>query len=144
LSPWKVQVWKQEANVGRNVVIDCGWGRLIFAHTFASNEELSRVIQCEDTGCRDIALYVADPHVLLSLAPQDLFLDPSHTYRLYFDRYDRTSRHQPTTYEVRRLNSQLDADAMNLIYARRGMINVGASFITERKDSNTVIYFVAE
>lgn len=144
LSPWKVQVWKQKADVGRDVVIDCGWGRLIFAHTFASNEKLSQVIQCEDAGCRDIALYVADPHVLLSLAPQDLFLDPSHTYRLYFDRYDRSGQIQPTTYAIRRVDRQADAEAMNLIYARRGMVNVGASFITARKDSSTIIYFVAE
>ncbi len=144
LYPWKVQVWKQEANVSRDVVIDCGWGRLIFAHTFASNEELSRVIQCEDAGCRDIALYVADPHVLLSLSPQELFLDPSHTYRLYFDCYYRASETQPATYQTRRVDSPADADAMNLIYSRRGMVNVGASFISERKDSSTIIYFIAE
>ena len=41
----------------------------------------------EQPNRRDIALYVSDPHVAVSLAPQEVFLDPSHTFRLWLDRY---------------------------------------------------------
>ena len=65
-----------------NVAIDCGWGRLIFGQTFASPEKLAEELRREAEGHRDVALYVRDPHVVIAVAPQYLFLDPSHTYRL--------------------------------------------------------------
>ena len=66
----------------RNVAVDCGWGRLIFGNTFERPSDLVGCLLREEPGKRDIAFYVADPHVALSLAPFDAFLDPSHTYRL--------------------------------------------------------------
>ncbi len=65
-----------------NVVLDCGWGRLLFAQTFEDGDLLLDTLLEEPEGRRDIAFYVSDPHVLLSLRPQQVFLDPSHTYRL--------------------------------------------------------------
>ncbi len=62
--------------------IDCGWGRLIFAHTYPSPERLAEEIRQEAPGRRDVAIYVREPHVVVALAPQQLFLDPSHTFRL--------------------------------------------------------------
>ena len=67
------------------VVVDVGWGRLIFAHTFADNKHLAQTLCKEAPGCRDIAMYLRDPHVVVSLAPQELFLDPSHTFRLWLE-----------------------------------------------------------
>ncbi len=62
--------------------IDCGWGRLLFAQTFPDAETPGRGAAPEGTDRRDIAFYVRDPHVVLAAAPQELFLDPSHTFRL--------------------------------------------------------------
>ena len=70
-----------------NAVIDCGWGRLIFADTFASPEQLIAALRAESPGRRDIAFYVKDPHVLLAGAPHELFLDPSHAFRLKLSEY---------------------------------------------------------
>jgi hypothetical protein len=70
-----------------DAIIDVGWGRLIFAHTFRDNRRLADALLAELPGKRDIAFYVNDPHVLLAMEPQSLFLDPSHTYRLWLDRY---------------------------------------------------------
>ena len=75
-----------------NAIVDCGWGRLIFAHTFETNEALAEALQDERPDRRDIAFYVPEPHVLLSLAPQELFLDPSHTFRLDFADYTPAER----------------------------------------------------
>ena len=66
----------------KDVVFDCGWGRLIFAQTFESTEALADTIRAEAPEQRDIAFYVKDPHLLLANAPQELFLDPSHAFRL--------------------------------------------------------------
>ncbi|MEQ8665144.1 MAG: N-acetylglutaminylglutamine synthetase [Rhodospirillales bacterium] len=66
---------------GRNVAIDCGWGRLIFGQTFDTAGALAETLMAETSGRRDVAFYVREPHVVLAAAPQSLFLDPSHTYR---------------------------------------------------------------
>src|SRR5690606_16554226 len=61
-------------DVPQNVVIQCGWGRFIVGHTFKSDEALAQAVLDEASGERDIALYVSRPHVVLSHAPQRLFL----------------------------------------------------------------------
>ena len=63
-------------------LVDVGWGRLIFAQTFPDPQTVAGVLLGEQPGRRDIAIYVNDPQLILSVAPQDLFLDPSTTYRL--------------------------------------------------------------
>ena len=68
--------------VRRNAIVDCGWGRLVFANTFSTPELLAETLRAEAPDRRDIAFYVLDPHVALAQAPQELFLDPSHTFRL--------------------------------------------------------------
>ena len=40
----------------------------------------------EAEGTRDICLYARDPHVLVAKAPQELFVDPSYTYRFWLHR----------------------------------------------------------
>nr|WP_245581804.1 N-acetylglutaminylglutamine synthetase [Phyllobacterium phragmitis] len=127
----------------KSVVLDCGWGRLIFAQTFTSNQEIVDALRQERQDQRDIAFYVRDPHVLLTLAPEETFLDPSHTYRLDLSTY-RVSRRQPKGFFVRRLASEADAKAVNAIYASRGMVPVSPDFFWAKRDSRSLTYFVAE
>ena len=65
--------------------IDCGWGRVLMGHTFKRPQDIAEQLLQESPGKRDIAMYVADPHVVLAAAPQTLFLDPSDSYRLDLD-----------------------------------------------------------
>ena len=125
------------------VVLDCGWGSLIFAQTFKTNEDIVAALRQERPDRRDIAFYVRDPHVLLSLAPQETFLDPSHTYRLDLSTY-RAGRRSPKGYFIRRLASEADAKAVNAIYASRGMVTVSPDFFWANRDSRSLAYFVAE
>ena len=126
-----------------STVLDCGWGKLIFAQTFGTNEAIVEALRAEGRDKRDIAFYVRDPHVLLSLAPQEIFLDPSHTYRLDLSTY-RPGRRQPRGYFIRRLSSESDADAVNAIYAVRGMVHVSPEFFWSSRDSRSITCFVAE
>ena len=64
----------ERAGADANASIPCGWGRLIFAHTFHDPDTLIDVLTHEAPDERDIALYVTDPHVVLARAPQDVFL----------------------------------------------------------------------
>jgi len=129
--------------VRSNVALDCGWGRLLFGQTFADASELAACIRAEGPGRRDIAFYIRDPHVVLAAAPQELFLDPSHTYRLDLKAYDLAKTPSRGFY-VRRLSSIQDADEVNRIYSSRGMVTVPPDFFWAKRDSRAITYFVAE
>ena len=126
-----------------NISLECGWGALHFAHTFASPEVLAEAMRHEGPGRRDIAFYVREPHVMLSAAPLELFLDPSHAYRLDLSSYEPA---EPTRqgFTVRGLDSADDAEAVNRIYATRGMVPVRPDFFWRRRDSRAFTYLLAE
>ncbi|WP_170134951.1 N-acetylglutaminylglutamine synthetase [Acuticoccus kandeliae] len=126
-----------------NVGLDCGWGTLHFADTYESSEALADAMRSEGPGRRDIAFYVEEPHVMLSAAPLELFLDPSHAFRLDLEAYE-PSADKPRGFVVRRLTNEEDAEAVNRIYASRGMVAVRPDFFWRRRDSRAFIYLVAE
>lgn len=125
-----------------DVVVDCGWGRLLFGQTFDSNERIMRVIGAEEPGRRDIAMYLHEPHVVISLAPQELFLDPSHTYRLMFQDYSPDPREFPG-FVVRGFESLDEVREANRIWQRRGMVPSDESFVMDQSSSPVVDHLVA-
>ncbi|HEX7047507.1 MAG TPA: N-acetylglutaminylglutamine synthetase [Gammaproteobacteria bacterium] len=144
LSPFGIRADKQaEQALRHDVVVECGWGRLLFAHTFTSNKKLADELCEERPGQRDIALYLRDPHVVLSLAPQELFLDPSNTFRLWMFNW-RSSREQSKSFRVRKLRTRGDAEAINRLFAQRHMVDIDPSFVWQNRLSRTLTYFVAE
>ncbi len=126
-----------------NAVLDCGWGRLLFAQTFETAPPLIDALRAEGPDRRDIAFYVRNPHVLLAGAPQEVFLDPSHTYRLDLATY-RPSRRVPRGFSIRRLISDADARAVNRIYGARHMVPVEPDFLLAHRDDRALTYLVAE
>ncbi|MEX2453077.1 MAG: N-acetylglutaminylglutamine synthetase [Rhodospirillaceae bacterium] len=126
-----------------NALIDCGWGRLLFAHSFESPEALAEELSKEADGKRDIAFYLRDPHVVVSMAPQTLFLDPSHTFRLWFDQY-RQSSPKNRQYTIRKLRPRRDGPDVDRIYKARGMVPVGEDFWPKLKKSPAITILVAE
>jgi GNAT-family acetyltransferase (TIGR03103 family) len=104
-----------------DVVLELGWGRLIFGQTFADPDKLAEVLRHEGAGRRDICIYAREPHVLVARAPAELFIDPSHTYRLRFSPDDEPTS-PPGGFTVRTLDSPQDADEMNRVFVRCGMV----------------------
>lgn len=127
----------------RNAVIDCGWGRLIFGQTFDNAADLAEALRAESPEQRDIAFYVRDPHVLLANAPQELFLDPSHTFRLDLATY-RVAARRRKGFHIRRLTTPADVEALNAIYAQRKMVPVAPGFFWSLRDARTLTVLVAE
>ncbi|MGE6784554.1 N-acetylglutaminylglutamine synthetase [Ensifer adhaerens] len=126
-----------------DVVLDCGWGRLLFAHTFSNDETLLSKLREEAPSSRDIAFYVNDPHVLVSRAPQEVFLDPSHTFRLNLSTFRaRTRRMRAVT--IRRLATEADVDGINRVYGACGMVQIRNDFFSSVRDDHSVTYFVAQ
>jgi len=133
---------QRNSGVRSNAVIDCGWGRLIFAQTFTDPAAMVATLCDEQPSRRDIALYVSDPHVAVSLAPQEVFLDPSHTFRLWLDRY-RPAQLRARGFTIRRLNSREDAEAVHTLYIRRHMVPPDADFLWENHASRLLTYLLA-
>ncbi len=125
------------------VCLDCGWGRLLFSQTFPDAGALAEAMRAEGPGRRDIAFYVRDPHVLLAAAPHELFLDPSHAFRLKLADLKRTDR-RPGGFTVRRIASAADADGVNRIYAARGMVPIRPDFFWGRPNGGAILHLVAE
>lgn len=142
LRNWKKPAGPAADQLAENVALEMGWGRLVFGQTWASNEDLAQQLLDEQPGRRDIALYLRDPHVVISLAPQQLFLDPSHTYRLWSHAYRPSSR-VTRAFEIRRLRTMEDAEAVLRIYKSRGMVPCDPTFLLEEFATRLRTYFVA-
>jgi len=125
------------------VSLDMGWGRLLFAQTFETQQDLIDALRAEAANARDIAFYIRDPHVALATAPQEVFLDPSHTYRRDLSTY-RAARKGPKGFFVRRLCFESDADAVNRIYAANNAVPVDPAFFWRRRDNRVLVFLIAE
>ncbi|MGB3212529.1 MAG: N-acetylglutaminylglutamine synthetase [Desulforhopalus sp.] len=127
----------------RETRVDCGWGRLIFGQTFEDPSILAESIMGEQKGSRDIAMYVREPHVVLSYAPQNLFIDPSLTYRLDFQNYRDTS-HRVANLTIRPLTSCDDEMAINTIYQSWGMVPSYKGFYKKTAKDIHLLVLIAE
>lgn len=123
-------------------VQEMGWGRLIFAHTFANLRDVADTLLAEKKGRRDIALYLRDPHVVLSLAPQHLFLDPSHTFRRTLADWEGPA-FRMGAYHIKTVETEAEAKAVNAIYATRGMVRLPAGFMLDAASNPNVLHLVA-
>lgn len=127
----------------KNAIIECGWGRLLFAQTFRDEHELVDELMQEQDDQRDIAFYLQDPHVILSLAPIDLFLDPSHTYRMWLPDYEEGQK-EPVGFRVRKIEKQEDTQAINSILKKNHMYPAEVDFVWKNRNSTELTYIVAE
>jgi GNAT-family acetyltransferase (TIGR03103 family) len=125
-----------------DVALECGWGRLLFGQTFADHEALVAEVNREEPGRRDVCMYVREPHVVVSLAPQELFLDPSHTYRMWLHRHRTAHAHVPGLV-IRELRDESDADAVNRLYRLNGMVPAPAATLWANQRTPTFTYLVA-
>ncbi|MDX1485195.1 MAG: N-acetylglutaminylglutamine synthetase [Alphaproteobacteria bacterium] len=127
----------------RDALIDCGWGRLVFAQTFDSPARIAKVMENEAPDQRDVAFYVSEPHVVLAAAPQSLFLDPSHSFRL-----DLTAPRDDVCWETPdftiRPAEAKDERAVNRLYTSRGMVPVAKGFCASWSDNPALTVLVAE
>ena len=122
--------------------LHCGWGRLLIGHTYPDPEALAAELLNEQQGERDIALYVAAPQQVLAQAPQQLFLDPSDTLRLWFSDY-RPAQRVFRGFRIRRAQTDGDWEAINQLYLKRRMLPIDQSLLTPRHQGGPV-YWLAE
>ncbi len=75
--------------------------------------------------------------------PAELFIDPSHTYRLRFTDEDEPPQ-APTGFTVRSLERREDADEINRVYVRCGMVPAPVEVLWDNsEDRDALDYLVA-
>ncbi len=116
-----------------NAFTEMGWGRLVFGHTFESNDQIVSAMCSQGHDTRDIAIYVIDPHVIVSMAPDKLFLDPSHTFRLWSYHYRHDTLKQTEPFVIQRVSSETEAKEINRIYAACRMKGADPEFIMDKR-----------
>jgi GNAT-family acetyltransferase (TIGR03103 family) len=140
---WKQPSEHQLQGMGSDVVLDLGWGRLVFGQTFSDLGGIVDALRAEEAGERDICIYPRDPHVLVGLAPDELFIDPSYTYRLDLHRYRPRSELIRGVF-VRTVTSHAEMDRINEIYALNGMVVGDADVMWRNHRTRAFTYLVAE
>lgn len=126
-----------------NVIIECGWGRLLAAQTWRDPALLASELLLERPGQRDIAFYVEKPQVVVASAPQQLFLDPSDALRLQLAAY-RTRSAGRRGFTLRRLRTRADVAAINTLYRSRRMVPVDPQRVWRERASRSITYALAE
>ncbi|GIJ77980.1 GNAT-family acetyltransferase TIGR03103 [Micromonospora phaseoli] len=155
----------ERPGAGAGVILDCGWGRLVFGQTFTDQAAVADVLRSEAAGARDICIYLRDPHVLVSRLPDELFIDPSLTFRLPLGDTPRGPRPSTGTTEeagsahtpspmgdraelpgvrIRRMRDAADADAVNRIYAANGMVTAPVDVLVDNAATDRFLHLVAE
>jgi GNAT-family acetyltransferase (TIGR03103 family) len=129
--------------MGADVVLDLGWGRLVFGQTFGDLGGIVDALRAEEAGERDICIYPRDPHVLVGLAPDELFIDPSYTYRLDLHRYRARSELIRGVF-VRTVTSEAEMDRINEIYALNSMVVGDSGVMWRNHRTRAFTYLVAE
>jgi GNAT-family acetyltransferase (TIGR03103 family) len=131
--------------MAKDVELELGWGRLIFGQTFADATKLAEAMRREAPGRRDICIYARESHVVVAGAPTELFIDPSHTYRLRFHGQAKADHPDPPVgVTVRTLNDPAEADEMNRVFVRCGMVPAPVETIWHNHlHARAVTYLVA-
>lgn len=126
-----------------NAMIECGWGRLLYAPSFESPALLAQTLLQEAPGRRDIALHVNAPQLVLAEAPANLFLDPSLIFRRKLDPSLPVDDPAPGVV-IRSLATRADIAAINRLYLTRGMVPLDQKTVWHQLGTEALVYLVAE
>jgi GNAT-family acetyltransferase (TIGR03103 family) len=141
--PWQQPAEHLRQGMDSDVVLDMGWGRLVFGQTFSDLRGIVDALRAEESGRRDICIYPRDPHVLVGLAPDEVFIDPSYTYRLDLHRY-RPRTELIRGVFVRTVTALAEMEQINELYARSGMVTADPRTMWANHRTRTFTYLVAE
>ena len=126
-----------------NAFTEMGWGRLVFGHTFESNQKMVEAMCTQGYDTRDIAIYVIDPHVIVGMAPDKLFLDPSHTFRLWSYDFRYESHDANELFGIHRLSNENEAKQINELYTKCHLKGAASEFLLDKRAGKLRTYLIA-
>ncbi|MCB0925391.1 MAG: GNAT family N-acetyltransferase, partial [Mycobacterium sp.] len=100
------------------------------------------MLRTEVEGTRDICIYLRDAHVFVAEHPDEFFVDPSLTYRLDLPA-QQVSPEPPPNVTIGELRTIDEADAVNAIYARNGMVVAPPGVLLQVASRPEVVHLVA-
>jgi len=136
--------WGEPADLPKkNVAIECGWGRLLFAHSFSDSKKLAECLREEGENKRDLALYVREPQVVVANDPQGLFIDPSYTFRIPLEHY-KPLKKAKSGFTIRCLDTKTDIKSVNRIYKTSHKVKIEPAFLKKSYNKRKYLkYWVA-
>ncbi len=134
---------KEYKKVKENFFQDMGWGRLIFANTFNKAENIMNILHNEKEEQRDIVVYSRYPHIIISKAPHEVFLDPSYFYRFWLEKYNKT-KEKKTGFTINPIESKKDAEGTVQMLKARKFICPEANYIWKKRKTKEIMYVVAK
>jgi len=141
--PWSQVPEHLRGDMRGDVLVDMGWGRLVFGQTYGELSSILDVLRAEGSGQRDICIYPPDPQVLVGLAPSELFIDPSYTLRLPLHRYRRQTT-PPRGLLVRTVGAREELLEANRICASVGMVTGDVDRLWANQRTRTFTHLVAQ
>ncbi len=126
--------------IKKDSFVECGWGRLIFAHTFQDYKNIVNVLRGEKSRLRDVAFYAHDPQLLISYAPHEFFLDPSLTYRYDLEN-NALEKKRPVNFYIEKASFENDLEQINAIYTSNNMVPIDTSVLHRDKK---IVFCVAK
>ena len=132
----------EQTTPSQGVALDCGWGQIVFGQTFEHRGQAAEVLRAEAEGTRDICIYLRDAHVFVAQHPDEFFVDPSLTYRLDLPAA-QINTEPPPNVTITPLQSVEEAEAVNAIYARNGMVTAPSEVLVQVASRPEVLHLVA-
>lgn len=129
--------------IKKNVSVDLGWGKLLFAQTYRTPQNLVKQLLEEGTNKRNLAFYVQKPQVLLALGKGKIFLDPSLAYRLNLTTYNYPNIDLDPEIQVRLLTKK-DIKGANYTYLESKALPIDLKNTIKNQHSKAITYFIAE
>ncbi len=125
-----------------NIIVDCGWGKLLFGETFSDTKKTISELKKERKAERNILFYPLDPQLMMTSHAQDFFLNPAYIYKLDLQNFSerRVSR---VTFAIRKAETQDDVDALNKVYVKMNMLPLHKNWFVD-KDKSIELYVVED
>ncbi|WP_028111130.1 N-acetyltransferase [Ferrimonas futtsuensis] len=143
LKHWGESPELAEKTMKRRSLVHCGWGRVLFGHTYADHQALIEDLNDEDQLRSDVVFYCREPQVLVSKAPHQLFIDPSLTYRLDLSGSKPEVTRSPRL-RVRTLMGGWDEYNINKLLLDLGRVDLGDDFTHKMFADPSLSVLIAE
>lgn len=124
----------------QNKIVDCGWGKLILAQTFVREKTLCEALFDELESTRNMVLYAENAHVIQSKYQQDLFIDPSYTYKKKIGTKIDIKYKLSKQLKIREAVLPDDLERINNIYVSQQAIPLPLDFKPEKSIKILVAY----
>ncbi|HID92262.1 TPA: GNAT family N-acetyltransferase [Candidatus Gracilibacteria bacterium] len=120
-----------------NIIVDCGWGKLLFGETFSNIKKTITELKKERKIERNILFYPLEPQLIMTSNAADFFLNPAYIYKLDIEKFSNR-RVLRTTFIIRKADTEFDIEELNKVYIKMKMLPLRKNWFAKKHESITV------